>query len=217
MLFNHGDHFHGIGAYSYSGPSGSPIIVPTNTNNRIPEISSGEAPLPLSPGTGLYAGALVNHAGASEYSDIVFNSINQLAGFGPADPETVLFNSSGGRWNSSIAGAQIAFELLSITPGLNVGTPTNTNIFAGPNTTYSVGDGSGFEFTPVFWTAEGVLPGTYSITMRLVDLSSNAALPSGEFSFDFAVITSVPEPGAAALIGAGLAALGVCLRRRHRL
>ena len=102
MLYNHGDHFHGIGAYSYTGPSGSPTVLPTNTNNRIPETSSGDDPLPLSPGTGLYAGALVNYPGPSEYSDIVFNSVNQLAGFGPADPETILFLSSGGRWNLSL-------------------------------------------------------------------------------------------------------------------
>jgi hypothetical protein len=214
MLFNHGDHFHGIGAYSYTGPSGNPTVLPTNTNNRIPETFSGEGPLPLAPGTGLYAGALVNHPGPSEYSDIVFNSVNQLNGFGPTDPETILFLSSDGRWNSSLSGAQIALELLSITPGLNVGTMTTPTIFGGPNTTYLLGNGSGFEFAPVFWTDAGASQGTYSVTMRFVDLqaSPSAALPSGEFSFAFAV---VPEPGAAVLVGVGLAALGICSRRRR--
>lgn len=217
LLFNHGDHFHGIGTYSYTGPTGSPTVIPTSANNRIPEISSGENPLPLSPGAGLYTGALANHPGPSEYSDIVFNSFNQLDSFGPGTPETILFQSSAGRWNTSLTGSQIALELLSITPGLNVGTLLSTNIFAGPNSTYLLGDGSGFEFTPVFWTNAGVSSGTYSVTMRLVDLqaSPSAALPSGEFSFDFAV-TSVPEPGSALLIGVGLTALGIYSRRQRR-
>jgi len=50
FLFDHGDHFHGIGAYSYTGPAGAPTIVPTSTNNRLPEITSGESPLPLTAG-----------------------------------------------------------------------------------------------------------------------------------------------------------------------
>lgn len=218
MLLNHGDHFHGIGTYSYTGPADSSTVIPTSTNNRIPEISSAEDPLPLSPGTGLYAGALANHPGPSEYSDIAFNSMNQLDGFGAGAPETILFQSSAGRWNTSLTGSQIALELLSITPGLNVGTMLSTNIFAGPNSTYLLGDGSGFEFVPVFWTDTGVLPGTYSVTMRLVDLqtSPSAALPSGEFSFDFAVAAPVPEPGTALLTGMGLTALGIFSRRLQR-
>src|SRR5690349_3565 len=58
LLLDHGDHFHGIGAYSYTGPATSPTILPTNTNNRIPEISSKEEPLPLTHGGGLYADTL---------------------------------------------------------------------------------------------------------------------------------------------------------------
>lgn len=211
LLFNHGDHFHGIGAYSYTGPAGSPTVIPTSTNNRIPEISSAESPLPLLLGTGLYAGALTNYPGPSEYSDIALNSFNQLDGFGPGTPETILFQSSNGRWNTSLAGSQIALELLSITPGLNVGTLLNTNIFGGPGSSYLLGDGSGFEFTPVFWTNSGVLPGTYSVTMRLIDLQPAGTLPSGEFTFDFEV-ASVPEPGSVLLIGVGLAAIGLFSR-----
>ncbi len=37
FLLDHGDHFHGIGTYSLSGPAGAPVTLPTSTNNRIPE------------------------------------------------------------------------------------------------------------------------------------------------------------------------------------
>src|SRR5690348_16557896 len=45
LLFDHGNHFHGIGAYSYSGSASAPVVLSTNANNRIPEISSREEPL----------------------------------------------------------------------------------------------------------------------------------------------------------------------------
>jgi hypothetical protein len=59
LLLNHGDHFHAIGAYSYSGSAAAPVVNSTSSNNRLPEPSSGEPPLPFSAGTGLYGGKLV--------------------------------------------------------------------------------------------------------------------------------------------------------------
>lgn len=47
LLFDHGNHFHGIGAYSYTGSAMVPDVLSTNANNRIPEVSSRENPLPL--------------------------------------------------------------------------------------------------------------------------------------------------------------------------
>ncbi|HYO82451.1 MAG TPA: all3515 family Zur-repressed PEP-CTERM protein, partial [Bryobacteraceae bacterium] len=211
LLLSHGDHFHAIGAYSYSGPAAAPVVNPTSSNNRIPEPFSAEPPLPLSLGTGLYRGKLVNAPGASEYSDIDFGSIEELASFAPGSPEHTLLNSSAGRWSSSLSGAVIALELLSITPGLNVGTAANMDIFSSA-TYYAIGSGDNIDFRPVFWTEATAPLGRYSATMRLVDLrNSGALLPSGEFTFDFA---AVPEPATMGLMGAGLAAVLAGARRR---
>lgn len=211
LLLNHGDHFHAIGGYSYSGPAAASVVNPTSSNNRVPEPSSAEPPLPLSAGTGVYGGKLVNKSGPSEYSDIDFASTNELAGFAPDSPEQTLLNSSGGRWSSSVSGAVIALELLSITPGLNVGTATNMNIFSNGGS-YPIGSGNDIDFTPVFWTDATAPLGPYSATMRLVDMrTSGALLPSGEFTFDFA---AVPEPTTVALMGAGL--IVIFAKARHR-
>lgn len=210
MLLNHGDHFHGIGAYSYSGPVAAPVVNPTSGNNRIPEPSSAEAPLPLTAGAGSYSGKLVNKPGPSEYSHIDFGSIDELAGFTPGSPEDVLLNSSAGRWSSSISGAVIALELLSITPGLTVGTGTTLDIFSS-GSPYVIGSGDNVDFTPVFWTDGAAALGSYSVTMRLVDLrASDGLAPSGEFSFDFA---AVPEPANMALMCAGLVLI-IAARRK---
>lgn len=205
LLLNHGDHFHGIGAYSYSGYA----------NRRIPELSSGEAPLPLSTGAGVYAGKLTNAPGPSEYSAIDLNSMNQLEGFAPGTDEDVLFRSSNQRWNSSLAGAQLALELLFITPGLTVGSASNPDVFEASNLHF-LGDGAGFAFSPVFWTEGSAPPGTYSVTMRLQDLRTNSpAGQSGEFTFDFAVPAAVPEPGAGVLLASGLLATFLAARRKR--
>ena len=131
LLLNHGDHFHGIGAYDYTGPAVSPTINDTNTNNRVPETFSGEAPLKLKPGSGsLYGDKMVSHVYESEYSNLKFQSIDSLAGHEPGSDEDVLFNSSGGRWNNLLSDTSIGLQLLSISDGLNVGDGQNANLFA---------------------------------------------------------------------------------------
>ena len=77
---------------------------------------------------------------------------------------------------------------------------------------YVIGSGDNIDFRPVFWTEANTPAGTYSATMRLVDLrTSGALLPSGEFTFDFA---AVPEPASVALMGAGLVVIVLKARRR---
>ena len=51
-----------LAAKASIGPAGNPVVNTTNTNNRIPEIFSGQAPLPLVPGQGAQAGRWVNQA-----------------------------------------------------------------------------------------------------------------------------------------------------------
>lgn len=205
LLFNHGDHFHGIGAYSYSGSASSPVVTSTNTNNRIPEVSSAEPPLPLQSGTGPYAGRLVNAPGSSEYSEIEVGSINSLAGASPGSAESVLFNSSSGRWSRTLAGSSLALELISSTPGLYIGSESQVDLFSSSSTAL-LGSGDRFDFTPVFSTTASALPGTYSATLRLMDLSSTFQ-PSGQFTFDFAVTQPVPEPASLVSFAVGFAAL----------
>lgn len=99
LLLDHGNHFHGIGAYSYTGGSDAPNTLPTNSNNRIPEISSREAPLSLTTGSGLYAGTLRRgtDVGSSEYGHLEIASIQSLAGHATGSEEDVLFQSSNNR------------------------------------------------------------------------------------------------------------------------
>lgn len=215
LLFNHGDHFHGIGAYSYAGPAASPTVMSTNTNNRIPEISSLEAPLPLAPGSGpVYSGSLVNSPGPSEYSHIAMAAIDALQGFAPGTDEDVLYSSSSGRWASSLAGASIAMELVSITSGLRLGTESELSVLSAPGDVYLLG-GSSFSFTPLFSVDAAAAPGVYSAEFRLHDLRADGTPygDSGTFHFDFAT-APIPEPTSLALFGGGAALLALLRFRR---
>jgi hypothetical protein len=213
LLFDHGDHFHGIGTYSLAGPAPHPNVVPTNSNNRIPEIYTGEAPLSLAPGGGLYDGRYRSMVNDSEYSFLGMASIQSLAGFGAGTPESTLFNSSGGRWNQPLDGVWVGLELLSATPGLHVGTESVLNLFSASNTVL-LGAGNSFEFKPVYWVDGLAAAGTYSATFRLVDVMAGSLVgPSGTFSFDFQV-TPVPEPGTYGMMLAGLLAMAWVARRR---
>jgi hypothetical protein len=213
LLFDHDDHFHGIGAYSYAGPAPHPAVLSTNANNRIPETYTLEPPLPLTPGSGLYSGRLRSTVGASEYSFLGIASIQSLAGGAPGSDQDILFNSSGGRWNAPLTGVNVGLKLLSATPGLHVGTETVANLFGYGSDTILLGPGNSLEFKPVYWVDAAAAPGTYSASFQLVNLA--AASPfgdSGVFHFDFAV--PVPEPGTYAMLLAGLAVLGLIARRR---
>lgn len=224
FLFAHPDdavpansHYHGIGAYSYTGPAGSPTILSTNANNQIPEISTGQPPLPLLPGTGAFANRYVNvHIPGLEYSDIVFRPTQSLAGFGAGSPEEFLYRSSSNRWSALFGGStNIGLQLLAISAGLGIADDSGANIFNAVNDIYNLGNGNNFaEFDPRFYTAAGAAPGNYSATFRLVDLTSN--VPGGEFSIDF---QRVPEPSVLLLAGLGGTLIGiarVCGEKRHR-
>ncbi|MDP3873480.1 MAG: all3515 family Zur-repressed PEP-CTERM protein [Methyloversatilis sp.] len=221
VLFDHGNHFHGIGTYSYTGPGSAPVVNGTNANNRIPETYTLAAPLPLTPGSGSDAGLLVSSvlpeaALQHEYSYLGLSSIQSLAGNPAGSERDVLFNSSSGRWNGTLDNVSVALKLESITPGLKVAANGDADLFDTGNL-YLLGAGNSFDFLPVFWTAADAAPGTYSAQFSLVNLGSNLAVrDSGTFHFDFAVAAPVPEPGTWAMLLGGLFMIGLTAARRAR-
>jgi hypothetical protein len=187
------NHFHGIGAYSYTGPADNPTVVPTNTNNRIPEGFSGEPPLPLSPAVWLTTPPprfrRISKPGDSEYSHLKIDSIYALSGYPSDSPEGYLYNSSGNRWSAPLTGAVIALELVGITPGLAIANEARQTVLAKVGDIHVLGDGNTFSFTPIFWTKGLAAPGVYSAALRIHDLRSEGT-PfgiSGTFYLDFVV------------------------------
>lgn len=215
LLYNHGDHFHPIGIYSLSGPAGAPTILETNGNNRLPEISSLQPPLALTPGTGAYAGKLVSTGNSAiEYGDLRMVAFDVLLDDAPGSPEAILANSSNGRYRSSLAGTRVGLQLVSTTSGLNLGDPSTPSLFS-VGSTIEIGVGANTDFTPVFWVDAASAPGTYSAALRFVDLGVNGAPLSlgGVFNLDFAVPAPIPVPAAAWLMGSAIVPL--LLRRRR--
>lgn len=205
------NHFHGIGAYSYTGTPPTHSIVPTNGNNRLPETFAGQAPLTLKPGSGPFAGKLVSGENGEHYSDLTLYSIRALAadaGGNPASPEGYMYGSNPGYTNTPMTGLNLGLEVVAMSPGLKLGAVGLT----APGAILPVGGEASLPFEPVFWTDAGTAPGTYSAALRFVDQSATFA-PSGTFHFDFAV---VPEPAAAGLMAGAALVVGVARGRRRR-
>jgi hypothetical protein len=193
------DHYHNIGSYTYTGPSNAPVAVPTNSNYRIPEISTGNQPLTLVEETnGLFAGKLVNKSTTEDYSDPRIRSVHQILpyitatvtnqfGFGSA--EFVMFHSKSDGWTNSLEGSVIAMELVEKSEGLHVGTTNQLDALVNVGDRVTMGDGNTFDFTPVVWTEANATPGAYTFKFRLVDASGSAApmLDSGIVTFLYRV------------------------------
>lgn len=209
------NHFHRLGAYALTGSAASPNTFFTNA--RIPE--GANPALPLQAGTGVFAGKLISspisdpvighysHLTVAPVADLQPFSTNGIAN----EPEDYLYNASAGRYSTtSLAGTDVHFELVSLTPGLNVGTAAGVPLFVNPGDEHHLGDGDTFaNWTPWFWTDSSAAPGTYSATFKLTD-EEGLFGDSGEFRYEFQV---VPEPGSTTLLG-GLLALGMLRRRR---
>lgn len=195
------NHFHGIGVYSLTGAVDAPTVLATNGNNRLPETYTAQEPLTLKAGSGAYAGKLVSGENGEHYSDLTLYSIHDLAAaatLNPTSPEGYMYNSNAGYKNTPMTGLDLALEIVSISPGLNLGS-TGLNQ---PGERLAIGGEASWPFEPVFWTAENAAPGNYSAALRLVD-QGNVFGSSGTFHVDFAV---VPEPagvGMALIAGLG--------------
>lgn len=184
------NHFHGIGVYSLTGLAGTPTVLDTSGNNRLPETYTAQVPLTLKAGAGEYAGKLVSGENGEHYSDLTLYSIHDLAAeamANPTGPEGVMYNSNAGYKNTPLTGLNLALEIVSISPGLNLG-------LAGLHQSgarLTIGGEASWPSEPVFWTDASAAPGNYSAALRLVDLAGQFS-DSGTFHVDFAV---VPEPG----------------------
>lgn len=215
LLLHHGDHYHGIGSYSYGGPAAQPALADTNTNNRLPETFTGLAPLSLrlssgSGWNGTYRSGLSSILPQDvEYGNLELRNVHSLASEDP-----VTYNSSSGRWTTSFDSADIYLQLVSISDGLRVSdsaVPTQTIPVGGE---WRLGSGAdAFQKLPVFWVdAEAAWGDRYSAEFRLLDQSGNFG-NSGRFFVDLEV---VPEPGSWALLLASLGLMGAMAARRSR-
>lgn len=224
LLFDHGNHFHGIGAYSYTGTAAAPVVQPTNANNRLPEVSSrvdeATSSIALKAGSGAFAGRWVSQplaegSPAADYSHLGAASIQSLSGLGST--ADVLYGSSSGRWNKSFNDVVVGLKLESISAGLKVAIGSSMDAFsAGVGSVFNLGDSASLSFMPTFHVDASLAPGVYSAQFSLVNLGGNSAVMSGgSFSYDFSVAAPVPEPQTWALMLMGLALAAVAVRR-HR-
>jgi hypothetical protein len=191
------DHFHNIGTYTYTGSASSPVEVPTNSNYRIPEVSTGNQPLTLAEETnGIFAGKLVNKVTDEDYSDPRIRSVHTILpyvtvsttneyGFGSA--EYTMFHSKSDGWTNTLDGAVIAMELVEKTAGLHVGTTNQLDALINVGDRIVMGDGETFDFTPVVWAETNAAVGTYTLKFKLVDVGANAMKDSGVVTFLYRV------------------------------
>lgn len=213
FLFSHlfedstNNHFHSIGAYSITGGTpDNPIISPTNTNNRIPELYTQQPPITLVPGTGVFDNKYISVNTENEYTNLTIRPVNTLvdiAAQGDVQAQNLYNATSSQRWQGLLGDAEVALQLLSITPGLGVANSEGVDLFASGDT-YTIGRGDDFSFTPTFYTASSAPAGNYSAQFRLLDVNTaNGRTPiaqSGTFNFDFQV-AQVPEPSTVFSIG----------------
>ncbi len=188
------NHYHGIGAYSYSGEAGSPTVQDTAAGNAIPEVYTGLPGNVLVPDTDpLWAGKLISKKTKDHYSDMRWRPVHHLSTFGVGSSEHFMFNSSGGTRTAPLTGASIALELVSKTEGLGIadteGNPILANV--GDRQVIGSGDDANFEYLPVFWVEDTAEPGDYQAEFRLVDVNDaegRTPLPSsGRFFLKFRV------------------------------
>jgi hypothetical protein len=224
------NHFHRLGAYAFTGPNLGASTATTFTNNTLPE--GGVNRLELKSGGSYYVSGLDT---SSEYEGLSITSLNRIeptAQSSPTSPEGRLYNSSilpatslnAGQpryaaLNSLLGSRTFALELVSRTPGLEIGTAAGISSFTNPGDRYTLGTASQLAtdpFLPVFWSGvqQTETEQQFSATFMLVDLDTTNPLPSsGEFTYQFK-LSAAPEPGSLALGLLALPVLGLLARRR---
>lgn len=202
------NHFHGIGTYSYTGSLDNPTVIPTSTNNRLPEYWTELPPIKLLPGKGAFNNRLISQKTNEEYTNWTIKPVQSLLNYSGDPAAEYLYNSSEGAWQELLGEAEIALELVSITPGLGIADSTGVDLFNSVGDRYVIGRGDNFSFLPTFYTSKYAPLGQYSAEFRLIDVNTaNNRTPlatSGTFIVDFQV-RSVPE--SSTFLGFGL--LGV--------
>lgn len=231
LLFNHvnlstveNSHYHPIGSYSYTGDVGSPTVLSTNGNNRLPETYTGLIlELATAPAGSPYEGMLISGMGAGSadaaYGDLEFRkntSIPDTDGYGPVgqagstplgNAAYYMYTRDSQDFTLPLDGLDLEIQLIAITPGLAIGDSAGNLLMDEVDDTVALFAGSG-SFTPTFFTAADAAPGVYSASFQLND-NSGSYLSSGTFHFDFTV---TPEPSAVLLGLVGL--VGMAVRRR---
>jgi hypothetical protein len=208
------NHYHSKAIRTYTGPAENPSII-RSTSNYVPEGSL--SPINLSAGSGLYAGKLVSNPYTDpmdpvyHFSHLTHGDTQSLNGFAAGSGEFVMFNSSGGRWTPNPRPAHLHVEIVSLTPGLNIGDALTMNLGGAGTELHLTDPGEPLDFTPVLWTEANAVPGTYEAVFRFFDEDGMFG-ESGNVRFLVAV--PVPEPATAMLLS--LAATGLVLFRRSR-
>lgn len=201
--------FHAIGIYGYTGDVNNPTIS-TSINSQIPETYANLPPLPLVRGTGIFTGKKVSiKTDENMYSDLKTKPVAHLTDDLGDTYVNAIYHSGGNRWNSLLGDSTtIALQLRAITPGLGVADSQGQDFFASVGDIYHMGTGDYFTFKPTFYVSKSAPIKTYSATFKLLDVSSQPTfLESGEFTFNFQPIQTIPEPmtilGVSTALGCG--------------
>ena len=200
-------HYHSKAVQTYGGSVSNPTVV-TSTGNYLPE--GANSPLNLLAGSGSLSGYHVSGLEDRHFANTTFRPTSWLDRSGAELWETTTFSSSAGRWTGSLGSANLALEVMGLTPGLSILNLDGTVAANSTGDLFGLGSGD-FATTPIFAVDQSAV-GTYTAQLRLRDLNGNFG-DSGVFEYRFQA-QAVPEPASFAALGLGTFA--IFRRRRAR-